>query len=791
MTAEEIAPVIYCQSNASQICVSSLLRLYVLFATLILVGALIAAYLLQTRIEQNVISADLALVENLAIYMTSISSEAKFGDEIDALIKISGLQEPFAITLIDESDSRLATHQQGVDFNASADWSVWQRLVIRTASLNKSGSFFTTDPDGQEWLHSYADLPSNGSKLIIQRPSADAYSTSRLFTVSVLIAVVVYLAGGIFSWFILTNQVIRPLEQLETYSERIRWRGQLSPTEQIHIDKLVQREDQLGNLARSLAAMQKETENRLIQLATLLETSRVVAASLESAEVIDNILNQVQTLFRVTRCAVVVMDQRAGVFRIRASRGLSETYAKQLRIAPSEPYSPSMRALRNKTPIQVSDTNTDLAFVHFRNRAQAEGFRSVLAIPLGTQHAPPAVLLLYKSNPYRYSYSELELASSFGHHASIALENAALFAKTDEQLQEQTSRLEAIVESLSDGLVLESPEGRVLYCNQRVLSMLHVSRGQANKKSSSELIELLLANTVEVDSAQQGLIDIQQKSHDHTLDMTLRNENDHLRDLRIHFFDVNDENGELLGRGQLWQDITRDKEIDRMKSALLSTVSHELRTPLATIKGFASTLLAEDVQWDDSAQREFLEAITSETDRLTRLVQNLLDMSRIQAGALTIHCKLFSLNDLLPQVIHGFDNALEDRLVKSMAAQLPPVWMDVSRISTVIRNLIENAIKYTAQDSAIELSTWAENGSVLFSVRDYGPGIPADLRDKVFERFFRVEDGLTRQVGGTGLGLAISKGFVQAHNGRIWVNSADPGATFVFSLPADHNCNEG
>ena len=768
-----------------------LLRLYVLFATLILIGALVTAYLLKTRIEQNIVAGDLALVKTLAVHLTPGSSETQFTDEFGILIEISSIDEPLAAIMIEQSNEVLVTYQQGVIFDDSTDWNVWQRLIIRTALFNESGSFTTTDPDGQKWLHSHALLPSSGSKLIIQRPTTSAFASSRLFIMGIIIAVVVYLAGGIFSWLILTNQVIRPLEQLESYSERIRWQGQLSSTEQMQIDKLTQHEDQLGNLARSLTAMQGDTEERLVQLATLLETSRIVAASLESSEVIDNILNQVQTLFRVTRCAVVVMDERAGVFRIRASRGLSETYAKQLRIAPSEPYSPSMRALRNMTPIQVSDTNTDLAFVYLRDRARAEGFRSVLAIPIETQHAPPAALLLFKSDPYRNSYSELELASNFGHHASIALENAALFAKTDEQLQEQTRRLEAIVESLSDGLILESPTGKVLFCNQRVLSMLHVSRGQANNKSSSELIELLLAEAVDSNLARQELINLPHKSGDLTMDLSLRAKNDNVQDLRIHFFDVNEEHGELLGRGQLWQDITRDKELDRMKSALLSTVSHELRTPLATIKGFTSTLLAEDVQWDVAAQQEFLNAISKETDRLTRLVQNLLDMSRIQAGVLTIQCELFSLNDLLPQIVQGFGDVLEKRTLTTMAPDLPPVWMDVSRIGTVMRNLIENAVKYSNPDAPIELSTQIQNGSVLFAVRDYGPGIPAELRHKVFERFFRAENGLTRQVGGTGLGLAISKGFIQAHRGSIWVTSADPGAAFVFSLPTNRECNEG
>ncbi|MGB6849515.1 MAG: GAF domain-containing protein, partial [Thermoanaerobaculia bacterium] len=481
------------------------LRLYILFAALILAGALIFALLLNNRLEQNVRTADLALVEALARRVDPKADETLFANEFKSWVEVAGIKGPLTATVIDPAHSILASYQQGIALDVSRDWNIWQRLIFRTALFDDSGSFTSTAPDGEEWLHSYTTLPENGQRLIIQRPTRIAFATSQLLTAGLLVAILIYLAGGIFSWFILSYRVIRPLEYLETYSERIRWHGKLSAAEQKNIEKLAQRSDQLGNLTRSLEAMQEETEKRLVQLATLLETSRVVAASLESTAVIDNILEQVRMLFSVGRVAVVVLDMRADVFRIRSSRGLSENYAKQLRIDPGEPNSPSMRALRKKIPVQVADTETDLSFTKLRHRSRAEGFQSVLAIPLHTQHAPPAVLLLYKSEPYRYSYGELELASSFGHHASIALENAALYAKTDERLQEQTLRLEAIVESLNDGLILESLSGEVLFCNQRLLSWLQISRGQARGKNSSELIEILLADAIDSDEIRQKL----------------------------------------------------------------------------------------------------------------------------------------------------------------------------------------------------------------------------------------------------------------------------------------------
>jgi signal transduction histidine kinase len=530
--------------------------------------------------------------------------------------------------------------------------------------------------------------------------------------------------------------------------------------------------------------MNEDIEKRFVQLSTLLETSRVVASSLDIAEVLDNILDQVQNLFDVERCAVVVLDRRADVFRIRASRRLSENYVTRLRIAPAEPNSTSMRALRNQTPIQISDTETDLSFAAFRERARAEGYRSVLAIPLLTYHASPAVLLLYKVEPYRYSYSELELASSFGHHVSVAMENAALFARTDERLQEQTRRLEAIVESLNDGLILESPAGKVLYCNQQALAWIHLSNREAQQRTSAELVSCLLATSKELPIDEPEIISALAGGGGRTFDLALSLENGRFRDLRIHLFEVTDAQGELLGRGQLWQDITHDKELDRMKSALISTVSHELRTPLAAIKGYVSTLLADDVAWGEQEQREFLQTISDETDRLAGLVKNLLDMSRIEAGTLQMHCQPYEIDELVAHAVQQIRPLIGSRLQIQMPAYLPAVWVDSSRIETVIRNLLENAAKYSPPETPIEMTIQAEDGYIVVQIRDYGPGVAPFLQEEIFDRFYRIDSRMTREVGGAGLGLAICKGFIEAHQGTIWVVDAHPGSAFSFSLPA-------
>ncbi len=581
----------------------------------------------------------------------------------------------------------------------------------------------------------------------------------------ILITVAIVALGvGLLFWLVALRFFIQPIERLVDFSEAIRWRGHLRKSESDELARLALQPAQVGSLAQSLMAMEQEISARFTQLNTLLETSRIIAGSLELNQVIDNILAQLQTLFHVEQCAVLSYDERRQVFNMVASRGLGDDYADRYNARLTHPNLPSIRALKSQVPVQVSDTETDLSFMAIRERSREEGFRSILAIPLAPEHAAQAVLLLYKTQPYRYSYTELALATSFANHATVAFENAGLYALTDEKLQEQTQRLEAIVESMRDGLILESLMGKVLYCNQQAANLIGLHGTEIKGADSTRITHPFFKHEPGVG---ERAFDIEYAG----------------KDLRIHLFDVTDAKGRLLGRGQLWQDITLDKRLDRMKSALISTVSHELRTPLATIKGYASTLLASDVEWTVAEQHEFLQTISHETDRLTALVKNLLDMSRIEAGTLELQCEPHLLTALLTQTLNSFPQLLQKRLIIEAAADLPITQLDASRISAVIRNLIENAVKYSPSGSPIKITAFRKNGYVGLRVRDYGKGISPDNSERIFDRFYREDNGLTRKVGGAGLGLAICKGFVEAHHGKIWLNCESAGTTFGFLLP--------
>ncbi len=268
----------------------------------------------------------------------------------------------------------------------------------------------------------------------------------------------------------------------------------------------------------------------------------------------------------------------------------------------------------------------------------------------------------------------------------------------------------------------------------------------------------------------------------------------------LRFGPLRDRAGNIVGAAEIASDVTeRQRLYERVDAArreaeeanatklrFLGMVSHELRTPLTSIKGFLTTLLADDVVWPAEQQREFLQIADEEADKLTALVEQLLDLSRLQAGHLEIQ-------PLPVRIAHIVDIAAAQLAVLASRHQLriqlndglPTVLADSERIAQVLANLVANAVKFSPPGSPITLTARQVDGDVLMSVSDEGRGIVPENRDIVFEAFRQIErDSGGRTMGGAGLGLAICKGLVEAHGGRIWIeDTPPPGTTVSFTLP--------
>ncbi len=254
--------------------------------------------------------------------------------------------------------------------------------------------------------------------------------------------------------------------------------------------------------------------------------------------------------------------------------------------------------------------------------------------------------------------------------------------------------------------------------------------------------------------------------------------------IEISYGHVFDGDGRLSGVVHVVRDLTERKQVERLKDEFVSMVSHELRTPLHHIKGFTTTLLQTDVEWDADAQRDFLESINRESDRLTDLVENILHFSRLEGGGLPMEKGKIQIDALLDGALQQRRNLIAGRQIYlHLPLDLPLLFVDVREIEIVLMNLIENAVKYSAPETPITLAVDCQNGQAIFSVADKGIGIPPEHHERIFSRFYRVKNN-GRRTPGTGLGLAICKRIVEAHDGQVWVESeVGSGARFYFSLP--------
>jgi two-component system sensor histidine kinase KdpD len=230
------------------------------------------------------------------------------------------------------------------------------------------------------------------------------------------------------------------------------------------------------------------------------------------------------------------------------------------------------------------------------------------------------------------------------------------------------------------------------------------------------------------------------------------------------------------------------RRTDETRKALLAAVSHDLRTPLASIKASAESLLQEDVPWTAGERRGFTRAIREEADRLNRLVENLLDVSRIEAGALRPERQWYPLDALVDDVVGRLQGATaRHRVEVDVPETLPPVPLDYVLVGQALANLLENAVKYTPPGSTVRVAAHQEGEAVVLAVSDDGPGIPAEALPRVFDKFYRVSGGDTARTRGTGLGLAVVRGVAEAHGGTVGVDSPPPGAPrgtrFTLTLP--------
>jgi len=237
--------------------------------------------------------------------------------------------------------------------------------------------------------------------------------------------------------------------------------------------------------------------------------------------------------------------------------------------------------------------------------------------------------------------------------------------------------------------------------------------------------------------------------------------------------------------GQEPQSVQNSEETNRLKAELISTLAHEMRTPLTSIKGYSTALLVEEVSFDPETQREFLQIIDEECDTLQALIHDLLESSIIDAGLLRLEPQPLMLHRLVQDMVDDLRrHTRKHRFLVDFPRDFPIVDADPSRIEQVLRNVIDNAVKYSPQGGMIVVRGQVQQAQVLISVADQGMGIAPEHLNRLFEKFFRVRSSMNHHIVGSGLGLSIARTIVESHRGRIWAESRlGEGSTFYLTLP--------
>jgi two-component system, OmpR family, sensor histidine kinase NblS len=349
----------------------------------------------------------------------------------------------------------------------------------------------------------------------------------------------------------------------------------------------------------------------------------------------------------------------------------------------------------------------------------------------------------------------------------------------------ERNKLEAILLSITDGVLVADNDGEVVIINESACDMLDVQNR-----------EILLGSKITGYTTDDGehcfepvVRDFQQFLKDDYPETFVRSVEINTRTLRVIISSIKDTEENSLGYVMIMRDITREMEINKMKTQFISNVSHELRTPVTTIKSYVDTIVHHGNELDQETYKEFMETIHSETDRLKRMVNDILDFSRLEAPEYKMEMDYYDITPLINLTVQSIKMLAEQKKLKittAIESNLPKVYMNSDSIERVLRNLLGNAIKYTPEGGRIKIrAEVVENGQELeVSVEDTGMGIPEEHLPHIWDRFYRVENEV-HTVKGTGLGLHLVRVAVEEHhNGTVFVKTrVDQGSMFGFRLP--------
>jgi PAS domain S-box-containing protein len=517
-----------------------------------------------------------------------------------------------------------------------------------------------------------------------------------------------------------------------------------------------------GALERSELFEAERSARSLAQ--QLARTRRLLTTELDPEAVLDEVVAQAQELLAADACAIRVLDGDELV--VTAATGAGSDGALDTRCSAAAWLSGDV--VQSGAPVALEDAGADPRLREL-DPVLSAGNSGYLGVPVaGTDRAPRGVLCVYSEHPRVWRGEEVDALLALAASTSAALANAELY----QRVALERERSVAILANIADGIVAVDREGAVVLWNAAAEKITGVPAAEALGRTPFDVLQ----RNLESDSDGAGddrLISIMRGREEVWLSMSEAV--------------MRDPVGAVSGRIFAFRDISADRLVEQMKSDFVSSVSHELRTPLTSIYGFAETLLRQDVLFGDEERTTFLGYIASESQRLTQIVDALLNVARLDTGDLQVRLASTDVRDVVDEAVNGIRAGTSNG--RSFVVELPeePVAAkaDPEKLLQVFAILLDNAVRYSPAGGTVRVGAERKNDIVELVVEDEGVGIPLSDQDQIFRKFYRGTDADSRVgSGGTGLGLFIARGLVTAMGGTISVSSREgEGSTFAIELP--------
>jgi PAS domain S-box-containing protein len=582
-----------------------------------------------------------------------------------------------------------------------------------------------------------------------------------------------------------------------------------------HVSRLGQElEQRVQERTEALADTLKDLTLERDRVETLYRITRELSASLDLDRVLAEALSLINQAVGVSHGSIMLLDPSTGNLTYRAALGRTKAlprggkptrYRRGVGLAGW--------VLETGEATIVPDLTEDPYWIPEEQKRTPER-KSALTVPLSIGEDVLGVLLLFHPDIDYFTADHLKLVSAAAAQVATAINNAELYQLITDQAERlgvmlrthraEASKLQAIVEGIADGVLVLDVERHVMLMNPAAARILGM---EASAVEGRHLREILDRSESKVNRALgQQLYDRLMTGMDHLGALASLQEDDtpslNFRlEAEKKVVVVNLSSASLGGSGDLpslvtvLRDISREAEVDRLKNEFISTVSHELRTPMTSIKGYSDLLVSERVGSLSEQQRQFVRVIKNNADRLTALVNDILDLSRIETGRIKLQIEALDLVSLINRAVESFQGQMAEKSVKlssDLPPKLPSVRGDETRVAQILENLISNAWKYTGAGGHVTMRAQVVDGFVQVDVVDTGIGISSRDLPNIFDRFYRAEQEEVQTVGGSGLGLSIVKMFVGLLGGKIWVQSeVGRGSTFSFTLPLVAGASEG